>query len=141
MYSKIVKSMEVLSYFEWVKENNYSILSPRHRNIYAEMIFRKFCKNKNIFVVKINPFIEVLEQISSNNLKKIQIKELKKIGKIRLGFFCIERGRGFFAEVRMGTSQLSTVQRKLLREMKKNNVFLFQVFEDAEMLIKKISYL
>lgn len=139
MYSRVIKSGFRPDYQEWVKENDYSLLSPRHRGFYAEMIFNKFCNKEGITIIKINPFIDILEQIPAYFLKKIQQKELKKLGKIKLDYFCFGKERGYFMAVKMGTSDISTKQRSLIKSLIKNKVFLFRVFEDADIFIKKLN--
>ncbi len=139
MYSRVIRSRFKQSYLEWIKENNYSIRSPRHRGYYAEMTFRKFCQEKGITSVKINPFIDVLEQIPGYFLRKMQQKELKKLGKIKLDFFCFGKEGGYFMIVKMGTSNLNANQKGIIAGMVKNKVFLFRVFEDADIFIKKLN--
>ena len=139
MYSRVIKSRFKPDYLEWIKENNYSILSPRHRGFYAEMIFNKFCKKEGITSIRVNPFIKILDQIPAYFLKKIQQKELEKLGKIKVDFFCFGKERGYFVVIKMGTSDINTCQKRLIRLIEKNNVFLFRVFEDADIFIKKLN--
>ncbi len=103
------------------------------------MIFKKHCKEKGIITTKINRHFSILDQIHTDYLKKTQQKELKKMDKIALDFFCLDGEKSYFAIVKMGISNPSTLQRKQAKEMKKSKVFLFRVFEDAEMLIKRIN--
>jgi len=137
MKNKIIKNKGA-DYFSWIKENNFSISSPRHRGLYAEMIFLKHCKEKKISTSRINPHLDVLDQVPHESFKKIQQNELKKLGKIPFSWLIIERKRPYFAEIKMGTSQLNKKQKESLSLLRKNKVFLFRVFEDGEILIKKI---
>jgi len=136
MYSRVVKSKYKPLYRDWIKENNHSILSSRHRGIYAEMIFQKYCTNHEILSIKINPFIDILDQIPDKFLKKIQQKELKN-KRISLSFFCIEKEKGYFVDLKMGTSNLTQAQKQDIKSLNKNKIFLFRVFEDADIFIKK----
>jgi hypothetical protein len=139
MYNRVIKSVNIEGYQDWIKENEYSILSPKHRRFYAEMVFTNFCVDNGITFIKINPHFEIIKQIPSYFLKKIQQKELKKLGKINLDFFCFEGQKGYFVGLKMGTSDLNAKQKQLIREMQKNKVFLFRVYEDAEMFIKRLN--
>jgi hypothetical protein len=139
MYDRVIKKQLKPDYFKWLEENYYPIYSPRHRGIYAEIIFRKFCNEEQINVIKINQFIDILEQIPANLLKKNQQKELENL-RVDLDFFCIEKNnKNYFVEVKMGTSNLGQKQKKAVERLKKNEVFLFRVFEDGEVFIKRIN--
>ena len=126
MYNRLLKSGEWPKYREWLENNNYSIISSKHRGYYAEMVFRKFCLAENIVFVKINPHLGILEQIPTNFLKKIQQKELQKAGKSSFSFFCAEEGKGYFVAVKMGTSSLTAEQKKYAEAMNRNKAFLFR---------------
>ncbi|MBD3163961.1 hypothetical protein GF323_02065 [Candidatus Woesearchaeota archaeon] len=139
MYTRVIKSKLKQDYFGWINDNGYSISSPKHRGYYAEMVFRGHCIENGITSIKINPHFSVLEQIPAYFLKKIQQKELKKLGKIGLDFFCFGRKGGYFAALKMGTGNLNQSQRKLIPEMEKNRVFLFRVFEDGDIFIKRLN--
>ena len=131
----MIKFKNNLSYHDWIKKHNYSILSPRHRGMYAEMVFRKYCLINKIFSQKINPKIDILAQIDADFLKKIQQKELKNLGKIPFNWFSMELGQGYFVEVKMGTSNMTKEQRNI--KFQRNKLYLFRVFEDGEIVIKK----
>ena len=139
MHTKVVKNVPVPTYQEWLKEHGFSLLSPRHRGLYGEFVFRKFCQTAGILALRIDPHLPVLDQIPLGNLKKIQQKELKKFGKIPFHWFCQEGKNSFFAEAKMGTSALSAVQRLALGLTVKNRAFLFQVFEDGEIVAKRLA--
>ena len=139
MNTKVVKSRFKPEFMDWIKENNYSINSPKHRGYYAEMIFRKYVISEGITAVKINSHFNILEQIPAYFLKKLQAKELEKLGKINLDFFCFGKEKGYFVVIKMGTSNLSRDQKELVSEMKRNKVFLFRIFEDADIFIKELN--
>ncbi|MCK5283362.1 MAG: hypothetical protein KAK00_08200 [Nanoarchaeota archaeon] len=124
---------------DWIRDNDYPISSPRHRGIYAEIIFKKFCNLNNIFTIKINPYMDIIEQIPYEFFTKKQLKNLRKIGKIDWDFFCLEKGKACFMEIKMGTSNISHKQRELLKMMGKIKVALFRVFEDADVFIRRLN--
>jgi hypothetical protein len=140
MYNRIIKNKFGPDYHSWLKTNQFSVLSPKHRGIYAEMIFKKYCLKYNILAIKINSFFPIDEQISMNFLTKKQQKELGDTQLIPLHFFCIENNKKIFlTEIKMGTSNLSLRQKTVVEKLKKIEVYLFRVFEDAEIFIKKIN--
>jgi len=139
MYTKTVKNLEIVNYFDWIKRNNYSILSPKHRGYYAEFVFTKYCQKHGIIAMKINPNISIISQILTDFLKKIQIKELEKIDKLAINYFCVERNNGYFVVLKMGTSGITSHQRKDIERLEKNEIFMFRIFEDGEILIKNFN--
>ncbi|MDO8480602.1 MAG: hypothetical protein Q7S65_02165 [Nanoarchaeota archaeon] len=139
MNTRIIKKTPVPIYQDWLKEHGFSILSPRHRGLYGELAFRKFCQTAGIFALKLSSDLPILDQIPLEKLRKTQQKELKKLVKIPFHWFCQEGKQVFFAEVKMGTSSLSAIQRLALGMLAKNRVFLFQVFEDGEIVAKRLA--
>ena len=132
MYTKIIKSLGIIPYLDWIRENNYSLKSPKHRGKYAEMAFLRYCKEQNIIPIRIDSMLQISEQIPLHFLSKKQQKELEKI-KLKLDYFCIENNKGYFVDCRMGMSAAFAG-----KELMENDVFLFRVFEDGEIFIKKI---
>ena len=140
MYNKLIKSRISPNYIEWIKNNEYSILSPIHRGIYADLIFRKYCNLNNIIVLKINKNLEIIEQIPADFehfFKKKELNNLKKYGKIGVKYLCFEKNKPYFVEVKMGTSAISSTEKQKILKLE-NSVFEFRVYEDGEILIKKI---
>ncbi|MBR9699792.1 hypothetical protein GOV09_05020 [Candidatus Woesearchaeota archaeon] len=129
MHTRVVKSRYEPLYRQWISEYGYSLVSSKHRSIYAEMIFKKYCREHGIIAIKINPHIDVLDQIPLDFLTLKQ-QELLRNKKFKVHFFCIEKDQGYFVDVRMGFSSVFHG-----KELEK--VFLFRVFEDGDIVIKE----
>ncbi len=138
MYNKIVKTIGWENYNDWLKRNDYSIFSPRHRGFYAEMVFRRYCLSQGITAVRINKNIDLISQIPAYFLKKIQQKEIEKLGRLPVDFFCYGKNQSFFVVVKMGTSNIASQQRNRIEMIRRNKTFLFRVFEDGEAVIRQI---
>jgi len=137
MHTRAVKSKPVESYRDWLKNNHFSLLSSRHRGMYAELIFKRFCQKQHSLVFQLNPFLPILDQIPHKYLKKSQQNELKKQHKIPLKWLVAEKERAFFVALKMSSSPITKEENRFLKEMKKNQGFVYRVYEDGEMMIKK----
>ena len=136
MFTRVARLKESLPYHEWIKENNFSVASPKHRRYYAEYLFHSFCQEQGIITISLNPILPALLQIPAEKIQKNQQKILQKFGRISFDFYCINKENGFFTILKMGTSSLSKQQR--IHSSLLKNVYLFHAFEDTELVIKRL---